>query len=306
MRWAYDEPLARWTRYRIGGPTPRFGRVADREGLLAALADLGGRPYRVLGGGANLLVADRGVEEPVLRLDGEFDYVERTEEGLEAGAAATLPALVGAARRHALEGYVFLEAVPGTVGGGLRMNAGSREEWIWHRVRWAEAAGPDRRVRRLTPEDVEPGYRTISLPERWIFLRARFGGTPGNPEAVEEAHLAFRRRKVDAQVYDLRSVGSIWKNPGPPHGSAWQVVDRVEMRGARRGDARVSEKHANFIVNLGEARAEDVLGLMAETHRRARETLGLELHPEIRLWGFREEELRSVGAATRTQPGGHP
>lgn len=306
MRWKDDEPLARWTRYRIGGPTPRFRRVEDREELLGALAELEGRRYRVVGGGANLLVADRGVEEPVLKLDGEFDYVERTEDGLEAGAAATLPALAGAARRHALEGYVFLEAVPGTVGGGLRMNAGSREDWIWHRVRWAEAATPAGEVHRLRPGDVNPGYRSVSVPDRWIFVRARFEGSPGDPEEVEEAHLRFRRRKVEAQVYDLRSVGSIWKNPGPPHGSAWEVVDRVGMRGARRGDAQVSEKHANFIVNHGEARAEDVLGLMAEIHRRVREELGLELHPEIRLWGFTEEELRSVGAAPRERAGGRP
>lgn len=297
MRWRRDVPLSGLTRYRIGGPTPRFAVVEDREALREALADLAGAPHRVVGGGANLLVADRGVEEAVLKLGGDFDYLRFREGGIEAGAAASLPALAGEARRRALTGFVFLEAVPGTVGGGLRMNAGSREDWLWHRVVRAEAMTPEGEVEELAPEDAEPGYRRVGVPESWIFLGARFEGEAGDPDEVERAHLAFRRRKVEAQVYDLRSVGSIWKNPGEPHGSAWEVVDRVGMRGARRGGARVSEKHANFIVNAEDATAGDVLGLMAEIHRRARERLGVDLRPEIQLWGFREEELRSVGAA---------
>ena len=289
--------LADRTRYRIGGPARRFARPADRDDLRSALAELGGAPYRVLGGGANLLVADEGVDEAVLQLGAGFGGLDRGEGYLEAGAAETMPALVGEARRGAVAGYVFLEAVPGTVGGGLRMNAGSPDVWLWHRVVWAEAMTPDGEVVRVRPEEADPGYRSVGLPEAWVFLRARFEAEPGDPTEIEEEHRAFRSRKVQSQVYDLRSVGSTWKNPGPPHGSAWEVVDRVGMRGARRGDARISEKHANFIVNLGDARAEDVVALMAETWKRAHEELGLRLEPEIRLWGFERERLRSVGAA---------
>lgn len=297
MRWETDVPLSAWTRYRIGGPAPRFAVVEGRRALREALLDLGGAPHRVVGGGANLLVADRGVDEAVLKLGEGFDYIRFEEGGLEAGAAAALPALARAARRRGLEGFVALEAVPGTVGGGLRMNAGSREEWLWHRVVSAEAMTPEGEVMELSPADAEPGYRRVDVPESWVFLGAHFEGPAGDPGEVERAHLEFRRRKVEAQVYDLRSVGSIWKNPGKPHGPAWRVVERVGMRGARRGGAQVSEKHANFIVNLGEATAADVLGLMAEIHRLAREELGVGLEPEIQLWGFTEEELRSVGAA---------
>lgn len=297
MPWERDVPLAERTRYRIGGPTPRFGRLRDRDELRRALRELEGSAYRILGGGANLLVADRGVEEPVLRLGEGFDEIRVGEEAIEAGAAARLPALAGAARRHAVEGYVFLEAVPGTVGGGLRMNAGSTDAWLWHRVIRAEAMTPEGETVELTPEEAEPAYRSVGVPASWVFLAARLRARRGDPEAIDREHVEFRERKVEAQVYDLRSVGSTWKNPGPPHGSAWQVVDRLGMRGARRGEARISETHANFIVNLGGARAEDVLGLMAETWRRAREELDLRLEPEIRLWGFTDEERASVGAA---------
>ncbi len=297
MRWEADVPLSERTRYRVGGPAPRFGRPDDREELRAALAELGGEPYRVLGGGANLLVSDAGPGEAVLQLGEGFSELRRGDGWIEAGAAVTLPALVGEARRGGTAGYVFLEAVPGTVGGGLRMNAGSTDVWLWHRVEWAEAMTPSGEVVRVTPEEAEPGYRHVGLPASWVFLGARLEAEPGDPETVEREHREFRRRKVSSQVYDLRSVGSTWKNPGPPHGSAWEVVDRVGMRGARRGDAQVSEKHANFIVNLGEARAADVHGLMAETWRRAHEELGLRLQPEIQLWGFDAEELTAVGAA---------
>lgn len=297
MRWEADVAMADLTRYRIGGPVPRYGRPGSRDELREALSALGGAPFRVVGGGANLLVADEGLDEPVLQLAGEFDRLERGGSGLEAGAAATLPALVGEARRSGAAGWVFLEAVPGTVGGGLRMNAGSPDVWLWHRVEWAEAMTPEGDVVRLDPDEAKPGYRHVGVPEEWIFLSARFEAEPGDPEGVELAHREFRRKKVASQVYDLRSVGSTWKNPGPPHGSAWEVVDRVGMRGVRRGDAQVSEKHANFIVNLGDARAADVLALMAETWRRAREELGVRMDPEICLWGFEPEELASVGAA---------
>lgn len=297
MRWERDVSMAEWTRYRIGGPADRFALVDDRDQLLEALAQLGGRSYRVIGAGANVLVADRGLEEAVVKLGAGFDYIRGPrEEGLDAGAAATLPALAGVARRHALAGYVFLEAVPGTVGGGLRMNAGSREAWLWDRVVWAEAVAPDGRARRLTPEDAGPRYRGVDVPGSWIFVEARLEARTGDPEEVERAHREFRRRKVEDQVYDRRSVGSIWKNPGGEPDAAWRVVDRVGMRGARRGGARISDEHANFIVNVDDARASDVVALMAETRRRARGRLGVDLEPEIRLWGFTNEELRSVGA----------
>lgn len=297
MPWEREVPMSRLTRYRIGGPAARFAEPADRNELRRLLRELDGAPFRVVGGGANLLVSDSGIDEPVIRLGEGFESLRLEESHLEAGAAVSLPALAGAARRDGIRGYVFLEAVPGTVGGGLRMNAGTADDWLWQRVERAEAMTPAGEVVRIGPEEAEPRYRGVGVPEDWIFLGARFQAERGDPEEVARRHREFRARKVEAQVYDLRSVGSIWKNPGPPHGSAWEVVDRVGMRGARRGDARVSEKHANFIVNLGEARAADVLALMKEIHRRAREELGLVLEPEIQLWGFSPEEMAAVGAS---------
>lgn len=295
--WESDVPLASLTRYRIGGPADRFARFGSHAELAAGLESLEGFAYRVLGWGANVLVSDRGVPEPIISLSGEFDYLEMAADTVDAGGAAGLPALVGNARREGRAGWEFLEAVPGTVGGGLRMNAGSAESGIWDRVVWAEALTPSGDRVRVQPEEAEPGYRSVRLPEAWVFIGARFAAPPGDPKAVNEVHAERRRLKVETQVYELPSCGSIWKNPGGSLGSAWAAVDRVGMRGAVRGGAQITERHANFIANLGDATAADVLWLMAETRRRVHEAEGIWLEPEIRLWGFEDEELSSVGAA---------
>ena len=296
--WESDVPLASLTRYRIGGPADRFARFGSHADLAAGLESLEGSAYRVLGWGANVLVSDRGVPEPIISLSGEFDYLEMAADTVDAGGAAGLPALVGDARREGRAGWEFLEAVPGTVGGGLRMNAGSAESGIWDRVVWAEALTPSGDRVRVQPEEAEPGYRSVRLPEAWVFTGARFAAPPGDPKAVNEVHAERRRLKVETQVYELPSCGSIWKNPGGSLGSAWAVVDRVGMRGAVRGGAQITERHANFIANLGDATAADVLWLMAETRRRVHEAEGIWLEPEICLWGFQPEELASVGAAS--------
>ena len=297
MRWEREVPLAPLVRYRIGGLAARLARPRSIAELEAALRETRGRRCRVLGTGANLLVADGGISEPILVLEGDFAALRVGETAMEAGAGARLPALAQAARRHGRSGFHFLEAVPGSLGGGLRMNAGSREEGLWDRVEWAEAVTPEGRLVRIRPEEARPAYRQVSVPADWVFVRARFDAPPSGADAVSEAHLSFRERKIRDQVYDLPSIGSTWKNPGPPHPSAWQIVDRAGMRGARVGGAQVHERHANFIVNLGGARAADVIELMAETRRRALARLRVALEPEVHLWGFDPAQLARVGAA---------
>lgn len=295
MRWEADVRLADHTRYRIGGPASRFGRVRSVSDLRDALQELNGSPHRVLGWGANLLVADGGVRDAVLVLEGELDWLRLGSNTVEAGAGAGIPSLVGEARRAARTGFSFLEAVPGSVGGALRMNAGSPDTGIWDRVLWVEAMQPDGQIVRLSPEEAAPAYRSVAIPEEWVFLGGSFAAPPGERETVEHEHTERRVQKVESQVYDLPSCGSTWKNPGPPWGSAWELVDRAGMRGAVRGGAQIAEKHCNFIANLGGAQAADVLWLMQETRRRVHDLEGLWLEPEIRMWGFTPEELAVVG-----------
>jgi len=295
VRWHSGARLAPRTRYRIGGPATFLGEVHDAAALRAAWAYLQSEPFFVLGAGANTLISDAGVDRRVIVLGREFKRVAIHETAIEAGAAAGIPGVTQAARRHGRKGWSFLEAVPGTIGGALAMNAGTRDTGIWDRVEWVDALVPgEPGPVRLRPADVCPGYRHIDVPEGIVFLSARLRAEPGEIAAIEDAHQSRRAEKLQAQPYDLPSCGSVWTNP--PGYSAWKLVDGVGMRGEQRGGARVSEMHANFIVNEGGATAEDVIELMLETRRRVRDAYGVELVPEIRLWGFPADLLAELGA----------
>lgn len=294
-RWLRDHSLAPHTRYRIGGPAPCYRELADEREAIACVEALDGRAYKPIGGGANLLVADRGVNFPVMALAGEFRRLDVEEGAIVAGAGAMLPALVQTARRQARRDFHYLEAVPGSVGGALRMNAGTRDWGIWAIVEWADALFPGSpQVVRLGAAEAKPGYRETGVPEGTLFLRARLRAIAGDPEAIERAHFSYREEKLRSQPYDRASCGSVWKNP--PGLSVWRLIDETGMRGARRGGAQISELHANFILNMGDAAADDVTELMRETRRRVLERLGIPLVPEVRLWGFDPELLRELGA----------
>ena len=291
-----DVPLAELTRWKIGGPARKLARASSEDELRALLAELDGERAAVLGLGANLLISDEGLAGPVLLLEGEFKHSELLAETIRCGAAAPISAVVQAARRGGRSGLWILEAVPGTIGGALRMNAGTAEEWIWQRVVWVEAMWPNGQTERLTAADVRPRYRGIDIEPGVIFLRAEIEAPPGDVAVIDGEHRIRRTGKLEAQVYDQPTCGSTWKNPDPPASSAWQLVEKVGMRGAQRGDAQISPKHANFIVNLGEARAWDVVELMAETRKRVRAETGILLEPELHFWGFPDVVLRKLGA----------
>ncbi len=294
--WMRNVPLAELTRWKIGGSAPLFARASNRDELRALMAEVEGRPVGVLGLGANLLISDEGPDGPVLVLEGEFKDFDVLDETIRCGAAAPISGVVQAARRGARSGLWILEAVPGTMGGALRMNAGTADEGIWDRVLWAEAMWPDGVIRRVTREDVRPRYRGIDLDVEAVFLEAEIEAPAGDREHIDEEHRQRREAKLNAQVYDEPTCGSTWKNPDPPAPSAWRLVDSVGMRGGVRGGAQVSQKHANFIVNTGGARARDVVDLMVETRRRVLADTGIALEPEIQFWGFSDEVLRELGA----------
>jgi len=288
-------PLAELTRWKIGGSAPLFARASNRDELRALLAEVEGQAVQVLGLGANLLISDDGPGGPVLVLEGVFKEFEVLDDTIRCGAAATISGVVQAARRGARSGLWILEAVPGTMGGALRMNAGTADEGIWDRVLWADAMWPDGDIRRVTRVDVRPRYRAIDLEVEAVFIEAEISAPAGDRESIEDEHRQRREAKLSAQVYDEPTCGSTWKNPDPPAPSAWELVDSVGMRGEVRGGAQVSPKHANFIVNTGGARARDVVDLMAETRRRVLAETGIALEPEIQFWGFPDEVLRELG-----------
>ncbi len=278
------EPLSRHTTWRVGGPADLFVAPADRRDLQAALAILAeaGIPWFPLGGGSNLLVRDGGFRGAVLHT-GRLRGLELSDDGeVLAEAGVPLMTLIRACAARGLAGLEALAGIPGTVGGGVVMNAGAGGQEMANVVREVVLAGPQGEE-TWDAERCRFVYRGSALPaERMVSaVRMRFREAP--TAALEEEirrRIAHRR---SAHAVGGANAGSVFKNP-PGH-SAWKLIDAAGMRGERRGGARVSEVHTNFIVNDGSATAADILALMEETRQAVKKHSGIELEPEVKIVG---------------------
>ena len=285
---ARDVPLSRHTSYHIGGPAALLVRARSYGALARTLAVLGaeGVPWVVLGKGSNVLVADKGYEGCVILLDGEFSRVSvaAQERTITAGAGASLAKLVNEALKASLSGLEPCVGIPGTVGGALSMNAGTRREWIGRRVRDLVVLVPGEGMRRIAGGEVEWGYRTTSLPPAGIILEATFALMPAERAAIAADTDARLRRRRERQPLSTPSCGSVFRNP--PDGSAGALIESCGLKGATCGGAEISPDHANFIVNRGGATAADVLALMGAAHDAVLERCGVDLTCEVKLLGF--------------------
>jgi UDP-N-acetylmuramate dehydrogenase len=286
-RVAFDAPLARHTSLGVGGPADALATPGSTDELaaLVALAAEHGLPLHVLGGGFNTVVLDGGLAGVTVRsarlrgLAVEGDGVTvRAETGVSHAQMVRLCAQRG------LAGLEFGAGVPGTIGGWIAMNAGVPDAETASVVRDVETAGPGA-ARRTRPQEelgfVYRGARGLAPGE--VVLAARFVLQPSEPAAVRAAidrHLAHRRA---TQPIDQPSFGSVFKNP--PGERAGRLIELAGLKGLRVGGAQISSVHANFIVNLGGARAADVLALMARAQEAVRERTGIELEPEVRIVG---------------------
>jgi UDP-N-acetylmuramate dehydrogenase len=283
------EPLGRHTSFRIGGPADVFVEVAsERElaGVLGACATHA-TPVFFLGGGTNLLVSDRGARGVVVKLGKPFDFVEwHLGDGaprLRVGAAVPFKRLVSQTVAEGLAGLEFGEGIPGTVGGGLLMNAGAFGGEIGRVVDAIEAVTDRGEPLVLPRERLGFAYRRLELPTRAVVTAVRLRLERGEPAALAAAVRDAKARRDRHQPKGHPNAGSIFKNP--PGQPAGKLLEAVGLKGARLGNAMVSLRHANFIVNLGGARAADVKGLMDLAARVVRQRLGVELEPEVRLVG---------------------
>ncbi|MBC6406229.1 MAG: UDP-N-acetylmuramate dehydrogenase [Rhodospirillales bacterium] len=276
--------LSRGTWFQVGGPAEVLFRPADREDLLDFLARLPSPiPVTVIGMGSNLLVRDGGVPGVVLRLTRGFAESGVTEGQVVADAGALDVSVAKTAAAAGLAGLEFLMGVPGTVGGAVRMNAGAYGRETKDVLLWAEAADRQGRLHRLSPTDLSFGYRRSALPLDWVMLRAAFAATPGDSRAITQRMGEIQAQRSKSQPIRSRTGGSTFKNPEDR--KAWQLIDAAGCRGLIRGDAQVSEKHCNFLINHGEATAADLEGLGEEVRRRVKVQSGVSLEWEIKRIG---------------------
>jgi len=286
VRGEYREnaPLAPLTWFKVGGPADILFRPADEEDLMDFLAGRPGDvPVTVIGVGSNLLVRAGGIEGVVVRLGKPFARVEVDGERVMAGAAALDVTVAATAQKAGLTGLEFLSGIPGSIGGAVRMNAGAYGSETKDALISARAIDPLGHAHTLTGDDLGLAYRHSDLPEDWIVTRAAFQARVGNPETIAQAMRDIRDAREDTQPRRVRTGGSTFANP--PGGKAWQLIDAAGCRGLRVGGAQVSELHCNFLLNTGDATAEDIETLGEEVRRRVRETSGVELRWEIRRIG---------------------
>jgi UDP-N-acetylmuramate dehydrogenase len=277
-----DVPFARLTTLGVGGlcrwlfepsteaEAQAFVRACAREGL----------PYRVLGGGSNLVVLD-DIEVPVLRL-ALPKTIQRDGTRLTAPASHGHIALAEAAAAAGLSGLEFASGIPGSLGGAIRMNAGAYgREWVevLERYRFLTPGGE---LVEKAPEHGEFRYRWSFLTGGRIVLSATARLAEGDPAAIQARAAEYRQKRGTSQPLSKRNAGCIFKNP--PGQSAGRLIDQAGLKGLRIGDAEVSPEHANFLVNHGHATAAEFAELMETVRARILETHGIELEPEVEVW----------------------
>jgi UDP-N-acetylenolpyruvoylglucosamine reductase len=280
-----DEALSRRTTMRVGGPADLFVQPADESDLAAVLRWCAerGQPWFVLGRGSNLIVRDGGIRGVVITLaHPNFSAVEAKDDRIRAGAGAKLKHVSVAAKRAGLGGLEFLEGIPGSVGGALRMNAGAMGSETFGAIESVRVMDRSGVARDLATGAIAVEYRSCSLLKTHIAVGAVFKTVPATLEAILARLEAFNRKRWDTQPA-APSAGCCFKNP--PGLSAGQLVEQLGLKGKKVGGAMVSFEHGNFITNDGSARARDVLELMEFIRAEARQRRGIELHPEWEIVG---------------------
>lgn len=283
------EPMARHTTYRIGGPAALYCVLDTMHDVTVAqrVLEEEGVPWTIVGKGSNLLVSDAGYEGAVLVLGREFKRHAVEGEVLRAGAASVVAQLVQEAFNKGLSGLEWAVGIPGTLGGALAMNAGTRDGCIGQVVDTVTILIPGKGLTLVHGRDIVWDYRRSGLAGRGIILEAELKvqeGEPGRIRIQMERNLKARR---STQPLGVLSAGSVFANP--PGDSAGRLIESVGLKGFSVGGARISTVHANFIVNEGAARAADVVELISRIRTTVKDVCGVELRPEIKFLGTFEE-----------------
>jgi UDP-N-acetylmuramate dehydrogenase len=277
--------LARYTTIGTGGPARWFARPESIDDLVAALAWARRHemPIAVVGLGSNLLVHDEGVEALVLKLSGELASARADAELLVAGGGAPNAVCLHRARTAGLGGFEFASAIPGTAGGGVRMNAGAYgREWrdVVVDAIVVDADGP----RTVAAAGLGLTYRHSDLEPGDVVAQVRFRLEPSTPEDVKATVAELLAQRKATQPTNKRTFGSVFKNPAEGPG-AGRLIEECGLKETRIGGAVISPRHANFIENAGGATSDDCIALMAEARRRVRERFEVELEHEVQFLG---------------------
>jgi UDP-N-acetylmuramate dehydrogenase len=296
-RLVAQAPVGPLTWFRVGGPAEALFRPADASDLAEFLAatprDI---PVTVIGVGSNLLVRDGGIPGVVIRLGRGFADITAGDDEIRTGAGALDLNVALTAAQAGIAGLEFLSGIPGTIGGGFQTNAGAYGSEFKDVLISADAVDRGGTIHRVGGAELGLSYRHSAAPADWIFTGATFCGTRGDPAAIAQRLAEIRAAREASQPIRERTGGSTFANP--PGRPAWQLIDAAGCRGLTRGAAMVSQKHANFLINTGNATAADIEALGEEVRQRVHARFGIVLEWEIRRAGQHLPGAISVGAVS--------
>ena len=288
-----DEPMNRHTSFKVGGPAALMALPCsggEAKAVVKTANELGIQPF-FLGNGSNLLVSDRGTDRFVVKLSGRLEWgdVREVNRELVNWGGGSLSRLAAAALDRGLSGLEFAQGIPGSVGGGVYMNAGAYGGEIRQVVSSVTALDVDGTVRDFTAQECGFGYRKSVFSEnRMLILKVRFALTQGDRAEIKAKMDDFAARRREKQPLEYPSAGSTFKRPAPVDGQpvyAAALVQQCGLKGLTVGGAQVSEKHAGFVINRGGAACDDIVKLMAQVRERVFQETGITLEPEVRYLG---------------------
>lgn len=282
------EPLRAHTTFRIGGPA-RYYLVPENEEEIQEALDFargGGYSFYIIGKGSNILFCDEGYDGVIIEIGRGFDQIRCREDGLvTAQAGITMSSMAAKLAAKGLTGFEFASGIPGTLGGGIAMNAGAYGGEIKDCIRKVKVLTPEGEIRVLEKDELQLGYRTSVIQKRsYLVLEGEFGFQKGQPGEIQARMRELNQRRRDKQPLEYPSAGSTFKRPEGYF--AGKLIEDAGLRGYRVGDAQVSEKHCGFVINRGEATAADVARLIREVQNIVKEQSGVMLEPEVRMIGF--------------------
>jgi UDP-N-acetylmuramate dehydrogenase len=282
-----DEPMSAHTTFRVGGPADYLVAPESAEAVrdIVLLCEAEGLEWRILGHGSNVLVADAGLRGVTVQISSNLSDVDVRGDVVEVQAGASNAKVAACAAREALSGYEFAAGIPGTVGGAAIMNAGAYDGEFRQVAESVVCLRPQGQVVRVEAAQAGWSYRhSDMMDDGSIVLSATLRLKPGDPDKIRERMAELARRRQEKQPVELPSAGSTFKRP-PGH-FAGKLIQDAGLGGYAVGGAQVSTKHAGFVVNTGGATAADVLAVIRDVQARVLDRFGVQLVPEVRLWGF--------------------
>ena len=282
----FEEPLSKHTSFRIGGPAEAMAFPKNREELAELLKKscLWDRKPVILGAGTNVLAPDEGMKGLIICLKDCLDGMERVDgTSIRVMAGVTMARAAVFAASQGLSGLEFAHGIPGTIGGGVYMNAGAYGGELGSLCREVELMDREGKTHVLTHEQMDFSYRHSCLEETdWIVVSALLSLVPGKEEIIRARMKELQAKRLASQPLNYPSAGSAFKRPQGGYAAA--LIDQAGLKGFRVGDAAISEKHGGFAVNLGKATAEDMKTLLKEVSEKVEAQSGIHLEPEIRVW----------------------